>query len=80
MTRVTGVEVKQTPKGLELILKTAVGSERLVPLILPEGNDLVIDLLDATLAFSIRNGVEKLNPAEGITKVTVTGLTQVHHI
>jgi iron complex outermembrane recepter protein len=71
ITRVTGVEVKQTPKGLELILKTVAESERLVPLILPEGNDLVIDLLDATLAFSIRNGVEKLNPAEGINKITV---------
>jgi iron complex outermembrane recepter protein len=71
LTRVTGVEVKQTQEGLELILETAAGSERLVPLILPEGNDLVIDILDATLAFNMRNGVEKLNPAEGITKVTV---------
>jgi iron complex outermembrane recepter protein len=71
LTRVTGVEVKQTDKGLELILKTAAGSERLVPLILSERNDLVIDILDATLAFGIRNGVEKVNPAEGITKITV---------
>jgi iron complex outermembrane recepter protein len=71
LTRVTGVEIQQTPKGLELILKTVVGSQRLVPLILPEGNDLVIDILDATLAFSIRNGVEQLNPAEGINKITV---------
>jgi iron complex outermembrane recepter protein len=71
VTRVTGVKVNQTTQGLELILKTVAGSERLVPLILPEGNDLVIDILDATLAFSIRNGVEKLNPAEGITKITV---------
>jgi iron complex outermembrane recepter protein len=71
LTRVTGVEVKQTAKGLELILKTVAGSERLVPLILPEGNDLVIDILDATLAFAIRNGVEQLNPAAGINKITV---------
>jgi iron complex outermembrane recepter protein len=71
LTRVTGVEVKETPKGLELILKTVAGGQRLVPLILPEGNDLVIDILDATLAFSIRNGVEELNPAEGINKITV---------
>jgi iron complex outermembrane recepter protein len=71
ITRVTGVEVQQTPQGLELILKTAAGSQRLVPLILPEGNDLVIDILDATLAFGIRNGVEQLNPAEGINKITV---------
>ena len=70
-TSVTGVEVKQTDKGLELILKTVAGSQRLVPLILPEGKNLVIDILDATLAFEIRNGVEKLNPAEGIKKITV---------
>jgi Periplasmic binding protein/AMIN domain len=56
---------------LELILQTIAGSERLVPLILPEGNNLVIDILDATLVFAIRNGVEKLNPAEGINKITV---------
>ena len=71
LTRVTGVEVNQTESGLELVLETVAGSERLVPLILPEGNDLVIDLLDATLAFSIRNGVEELNPAPGIRRVTV---------
>jgi iron complex outermembrane receptor protein len=70
-TRVMGVEVIQTEEGLELVLKTVAGSERLVPLILPEGNDLVIDILDATLAFSIRNGVTELNPAPGIKRITV---------
>ena len=69
--RVTGVEVVQTESGLELILKTSVGSERLVPLIIPEGNDLIIDILDATLAFSIRNGVTETNPAPGISEITV---------
>ena len=71
VTRVTGVEVIQTEEGLELVLETVAGSERLVPLILPEGNDLVIDILDATLAFSIRNGVTELNPAPGISSITV---------
>ncbi|MEM6612989.1 MAG: TonB-dependent siderophore receptor [Cyanobacteria bacterium P01_C01_bin.72] len=71
VTRVTGVKVIQTEEGLELILQTVTGSERLVPLILPEGNDLVIDILDATLAFAIRNGVEELNPAPGINRITV---------
>jgi hypothetical protein len=33
--------------GLETILKTAAGRQKLAPLILPEGN-MVIDLLDAT--------------------------------
>ena len=72
VTRVTGVEIVQTKSGLELVLKTVAGSERLVPLILPEGNNLVIDILDATLAFSIRNGVTELNPAPGIDRVELT--------
>ncbi|MEM8828501.1 MAG: TonB-dependent receptor, partial [Cyanobacteria bacterium P01_G01_bin.19] len=71
VTRVTGVETIQTEAGLELILRTVTGSERLVPLILPQGNDLVIDILDATLAFSIRNGVTETNPTSGISRITV---------
>ncbi|MBE9045806.1 AMIN domain-containing protein [Pleurocapsales cyanobacterium LEGE 10410] len=71
LTRITGVEVIQTGDGLELVLKTVAGSERLVPLIVPQGNDLVIDILDATLAFSIRNGVTELNPAPEIRRITV---------
>ena len=71
VTRVTGVEVIQTAEGLELVLETVAGSERLVPLIVPEGNDLVIDILDATLAFSIKNGVTELNPAPGISRIAV---------
>jgi iron complex outermembrane recepter protein len=76
LTRITEVEIQQTPKGFELILKTVAGSERLVPLILPEGKDLVIEITDATLAFSIRNGVEQLNPAEGINKITVNKIDE----
>jgi hypothetical protein len=72
LTRVTGVEVKPTDSGLELLLQTVAGSERLVPLILPEGNNLVIDILDATLGFSIRNGVTKINPARGIKQLNLT--------
>jgi iron complex outermembrane recepter protein len=72
LTRVTGVEVNQTNQGLEVILKTAAGSQRLVPLILPEGNKLAIDLLDATLAFAIRNGITRVNPAPGIKSVALT--------
>ncbi|MEM8832650.1 MAG: TonB-dependent siderophore receptor, partial [Cyanobacteria bacterium P01_G01_bin.19] len=72
VTRVTGIEVNQTDEGFELVLETVAGSERLVPLILPEGNDLVIELLDATLAFAIRNGVTELDPAPGITRVRVS--------
>jgi iron complex outermembrane recepter protein len=71
LTRVTGIELNQTDNGLDVILKTAAGETKLVPLILPEGKNLVIDLLDATLAFGIRNGVTKLNPAPGITAINL---------
>lgn len=76
VTRVTGVEVVQTEEGFELVLETVAGSERLVPFILPEGNDLIIDILDATLAFSIRNGVTKTNPAPGINRITVNKVNE----
>jgi iron complex outermembrane recepter protein len=72
LTRVTGIELNETNKGLEVILKTAAGGQRLVPLILPEGNKLVIDILDANLAFGIRNGVTKANPAPGIKAIALT--------
>ncbi|MEM7595197.1 MAG: TonB-dependent siderophore receptor, partial [Cyanobacteria bacterium P01_A01_bin.83] len=76
VTQVTGVEVIQTDEGLELVLKTVAETEKLVPLIVPEGNDLVIDILDATLAFAIRNGITELDPAPGITSVRVNKATE----
>ena len=45
-------------------------------MILPEGNDLVIDILDATLASELSNGVTELNPAPGISKVTVNKVNE----
>jgi iron complex outermembrane recepter protein len=72
LTRVTGVEVKQTPAGVQVILKTPPGQPKLVPLILPEGNNLIVEIPDATLAFSIRNGVTQTNPALGIKEVRVS--------
>ena len=71
ITRVVGIELERTDDGLEVILQTAAGGKRLVPLILPQGNSLVIDILDATLGFSIRNGVEKVNPAPGISSIAL---------
>ncbi|MEM6613202.1 MAG: hypothetical protein AAF652_13280, partial [Cyanobacteria bacterium P01_C01_bin.72] len=38
--RVTAVQIIETAEGLELVLKAIAGSERLVPLILTEGEDL----------------------------------------
>ena len=71
VTQVTGIEIIQTENGLELVLETLAGSEQLVPLIIPEGNNLVIDILDATLALPTGNEFRKNNPAPGISQISV---------
>ena len=70
LTRVTGVELNQTKRGLQVILETAGG--QLVPLILPEGNNLVINLLDATLALPTGNEYRETNPSPGINEIALT--------
>lgn len=71
VTRIIGVKLKPTDSGLEVILKTVAGSQKLVPLILPEGNNLAIDILDATLALPDAETFTATNPTKGITEVTV---------
>ena len=70
LTSVTGIEIEQTDDGLQVVFQTA-GGKRLVPLIVPEGNNLAIDILDATLAPSIGDGVTELNPIPGIKSVVL---------
>lgn len=71
LTRVTQIQINQTADGLELILETPSG-KRLIPLISPDGKNLVIDIPDAILGFAIRNGVREVNPAPGISSLSVT--------
>ena len=70
ITEVTGVKINQTDRGLEVILETAAG-EQLVPLILPEGNNLIVEILDATLVPK-GNEFREINPAAGIREISVT--------
>jgi iron complex outermembrane recepter protein len=77
ITRVTGIEVDRTDKGLQVILQTIYGQE-LVPSILPEGNNLVLEIPNATLAFSIRNGVRELNPTPEISEVSVVKVDETN--
>ncbi|MBW4537472.1 MAG: TonB-dependent receptor [Pleurocapsa minor HA4230-MV1] len=76
ITRVEGVQVNQTERGLEVILETAAGEQKLVPLILPEGNNLIIELLDATLALPSGNEFRENNPAPGISEIIVTEIDE----
>ena len=75
VTRVTGVELNQTDNGLQVILETAE-EKQLVPLILPEGNNLVVDILDATLALPEGNEFRESNPTDGIAEVTLTQIDE----
>ena len=74
ITFVTGIKINQTDKGLEVILSTS--GNRLVPLIFPEGNNLLIDILDAALAPAFENGFTETNPAPGIKQVRLTKLDE----
>ena len=65
---VTDIKVNNTSDGLQLIIETANG-QKLVPLILPEGNNLIIDLTDADLDLA-SNDFREINPALGIREIT----------
>jgi iron complex outermembrane receptor protein len=69
--RVNDIKLQETQNGLELILITDSG-QRLVPLILPEGNNLVIDLLDARLDLATGDNFRVDNPAPGIRAIIAT--------
>ncbi|WP_036486305.1 TonB-dependent siderophore receptor [Myxosarcina sp. GI1] len=71
LVRITEIKLEQTERGLEITFQTPSG-QRLVPLILPEGNNLVIDILDATLALPEGDKFNQTNPVEGIREVNVT--------
>ena len=75
IVEVTGVRLNQTDDGLQVILETSAG-QQLVPLILPEGNSLVIDILDATLALPGKEEFRETNPAPGITQVSVAQIDE----
>ena len=69
VTRVKGVKLNQTDRGLQIILETE--GKQLVPLILPEGNSVAIDILDATLALPTGNEYRETNPAPGISEIAI---------
>lgn len=73
ITQVTGVQINPTVDGIEVILETATGNN-LVPLILPQGKNLLIEILDATLALPDGEVFSAANPTEGITSITVEPL------
>ena len=67
--RVIDIQLNNTEDGLQLIIETADG-QKLVPLILPEGNNLAIALTDAELDLATGSSFQQANPAPGITEIT----------
>lgn len=71
--QVTGVQLKATPSGLEVILETADSSE---PQVFTSSSDqtLIVDVRNAQLRLPSGNEFRANNPVEGIASVTVTNL------
>ncbi|BAZ44762.1 ferrichrome-iron receptor [Chondrocystis sp. NIES-4102] len=76
ITQVTAVQINQTEEGLELTLETTTGANKLIPLILPQGNNLIIDILDATLALPTGKEFRQTNPTSGIKEILLTQIDQ----
>lgn len=68
--QVTGVELKPTENGLEVILETPAG-QILPPTTSSDGNTLIEDIPQVVLALPEGNQFRADNPAEGITSLTV---------
>ncbi len=71
LAEVTGVELQETATGLQISLETKTG-QKLVPLILPEGNQLVIDILDTVLALPQGDKFLETNPIPGVREISLT--------
>jgi iron complex outermembrane recepter protein len=71
--KITGVQVKQTTAGIEILLESDSGAI-LRPVIKNEGNTLTADIPNATLALTDGKEFHASNPGQGITNVSVTQL------
>lgn len=73
VARITGVRYNSTADGLEIVLESS--DQQLIPLILPEGNSIVIDILNAVLALP-EGELNQADPAPGIAAVTLTQIDE----
>ncbi|GFE67439.1 similar to TonB-dependent receptor [Chroococcus sp. FPU101] len=70
LTIITGVQLQETPDGVEIILETASG-EILQGVTSVEGNSLIVDLPNAQLQLLEGNEFTQENPIEGIASVNI---------
>jgi iron complex outermembrane receptor protein len=67
---ITGVKLNPTDNGLEVILEKHSGSIR-TPLTKTEGNQWIAEINNVRLSLPEGQSLQKINPAPGITEVTV---------
>ncbi|MBW4495030.1 MAG: AMIN domain-containing protein [Oscillatoria princeps RMCB-10] len=72
-TQVTGVQVRQTSRGVEVFLQTQNG-ERPQIFTVVRGNDLVADVINTELRLPQGNGFRQDNPYPGIASIVVNQL------
>lgn len=70
-TKVTGVKVTSTDKGIEVILESA-NIEALKPVSNNQGNSFIADIPNAVLALPTGGNFTQNNPVPGIVSVSVT--------
>jgi iron complex outermembrane recepter protein len=70
-TKVTGVKINPTDKGIEVILESA-NVEALKPVSSNQGNSFIADIPNAVLALPKGGNFTQNNPAPGIVSISVT--------
>lgn len=75
LTIITGVQLQETPDGVEVILETASG-EILQGITSVEGNSLIVDLPNAQLQLLEGNEFTQENPIEGIATVNIVAVDE----
>jgi iron complex outermembrane recepter protein len=71
LIRITGVKLNPTNAGLEVILETETGTT-IKPVTRTEGNTLIAEISNATLALTEEPGFTANQPAVGVATVSVT--------
>ncbi|WP_017652819.1 TonB-dependent siderophore receptor [Fortiea contorta] len=73
VVKVTGIQLKSTSTGIELVLQTSQG-EALKPVDQTKGNSFIADIPNAVLELPDGKEFRSLNPVNGIVSVSVTAL------
>ncbi len=71
VVKVTGVKIKPTNQGIEVILESA-NTEALKPVSKSQGNNFIVEISNTVLSLGNKNSFVQKNPTVGITSVSVT--------